>query len=111
MLDPESPEPHRVGWGFMSLYTLAFMSINLLFLAPILVTLPLRVNALVGIKQAPSSLALVAGIGAFVSIFGNPFFGRMSDRTTSRLGMRRPWMGIGLAGGTLGISRVSFAPN
>ena len=67
MLDPESPEPHRVGWGFMSLYTLAFMSINLLFLAPILVTLPLRINSLVGIKQAPSNLALVAGTGALVS--------------------------------------------
>src|SRR6202165_6100260 len=87
------------------------MSTNLVFLAPILVTLPLRVNALVGIKQAPSSLALVAGIGAFVSIFGNPFFGRISDRTTSRLGMRRPWMVIGLIGGTLGVAIVSFAPN
>ncbi len=101
----------RVGWGFISLYMLAYMSINLLFLAPILVTLPLRVNELVGIKQAPSSLALVAGIGAFVSIFGNPFFGRMSDRTSSRFGMRRPWMIIGLIGGSVGIAIVSFAPN
>jgi MFS family permease len=107
----QTPAARRVGWGFISLYTLAFMSTNLVFLAPILVTLPLRVNALVGIKQAPSSLALVAGIGAFVSIFGNPFFGRMSDRTTSRLGMRRPWMVIGLIGGTLGVAIVSFAPN
>src|ERR1700674_250952 len=111
MLDPESPEPHRVGWGFMSLYTLAFMSINLLFLAPILVTLPIRINSLVGIKQAPSNLALVAGTGALVSIFGNPFFGRMSDRTSSRLGMRRPWMVIGLVGGTIGILIVALAPS
>lgn len=111
MLDPESPVAHRVGWGFMSLYTLAFMSINLLFLAPILVTLPLRINSLVGIKQAPSNLALVAGTGALVSIFGNPFFGRMSDRTSSRLGMRRPWMVIGLVGGTIGILIVAVAPS
>jgi MFS family permease len=96
---------------FMSLYTLAFMSINLLFLAPILVTLPLRINSLVGIKQAPSNLALVAGTGALVSIFGNPFFGRMSDRTSSRLGMRRPWMVIGLVGGTIGILIVALAPS
>jgi len=95
----------------MSLYTLAFMSINLLFLAPILVTLPLRINSLVGIKQAPSNLALVAGTGALVSIFGNPFFGRMSDRTSSRLGMRRPWMVIGLVGGTIGILIVALAPS
>jgi MFS family permease len=110
-LAPESPVAHRVGWGFMSLYTLAFMSTNLVFLAPLLVTLPLRVNSLVGIKQAPSSLALVAGIGALVAMFGNPFFGRMSDRTSSRLGMRRPWIVIGLVGGTLGILIVALAPN
>jgi MFS family permease len=101
----------RVGWGFISLFTLAYMSANLVFQAPILVTLPLKVNSLVGIKQAPGSLALVASIGAFVAIFGNPFFGRMSDRTSSRLGMRRPWMVIGVVGGTLGVAIVSFAPN
>ena len=111
VLAPESPVAHRVGWGFMALYTLAFMSTNLVFLAPLLVTLPLRVNSLVGIKQAPSSLALVAGIGALVAMFGNPFFGRMSDRTSSRLGMRRPWIVIGLVGGTLGILIVALAPN
>jgi MFS family permease len=111
MLAPESPVAHRVGWGFLSLYTLAFMSTNLVFLTPLLVTLPLRVDSLVGIKQAPNSLALVAGIGALVSMFGNPFFGRMSDRTSSRLGMRRPWMVIGLVGGTIGILIVAFAPN
>jgi MFS family permease len=110
-LHPEARAARRVGWGFISLYMLAFMSTNLVFLAPILVTLPLRVNALVGIKQAPGSLALVSGIGAFVSIFGNPFFGRMSDRTSSRFGMRRPWMIIGLVGGTVGVAIVSFAPN
>ena len=101
----------RVGWGFIALYMLAFMSTNLVFLAPILVTLPLKVNALVGIKAAPGNLALVSGIGALVSIFGNPFFGRMSDRTWSRLGMRRPWMVIGLVGGTIGVAVVSLAPN
>src|SRR5271155_1148738 len=83
------PRPCRVGWGFISLYTFAYMSTSLLFLAPVLVTLALKVNSLVGIKQAPGSLALVAGIGALVAMVGNPFFGRMSDRTASRLGMRR----------------------
>jgi MFS family permease len=105
------PAAPRVGWGFISLFTLAYMSANLVFQAPILVTLPLKVSSLVGIKQAPGSLALVAGIGAFVAMFGNPFFGRMSDRTSSRLGMRRPWMVIGVVGGTLGVAIVSFAPN
>ena len=102
-LEPESPAAHRVGWGFISLYTLAYISTSLLFIAPLLVTLALKVNSLVGIDRAPNSLALVAGIGALLAMFGNPFFGKMSDRTSSRLGMRRPWMVIGLVGGSLGI--------
>jgi MFS family permease len=110
-LEPESPAAHRVGWGFISLYTLAYISTSLVFLAPLLVTLALKVDSLVGIKQAPGSLALVAGIGALLAMFGNPFFGKMSDRTASRLGMRRPWMVIGLAGGSLGILVVALAPN
>ena len=101
----------RVGWGFISLYTLAFISTSLLFLAPLLVTLALKVNSLVGIEQAPGSLAVVTGAGALLAMVGNPFFGRLSDRTTSPLGMRRPWMLIGLAGGTLGVLTVALAPN
>jgi len=110
-LEPSSPAAHRVGWGFISLYTLAFMSTNLLFLAPVLVTLALKVDSLVGIERAPASLALVAGIGALVAMVGNPFFGRMSDRTASPLGMRRPWMVAGLVGGSLGILIVALAPS
>ncbi len=110
-LEFESPATHRVGWRFISLYTLAFTSTNLLFLAPVLVTLALKVTSLVGIKQAPGSLALIAGVGALLAMVANPFFGRMSDRTWSQLGMRRPWMVIGLAGGSLGILIVALAPS
>jgi hypothetical protein len=60
-LEPEPPAAHRVGRGFIALYALAYMSTSLLFVAPLLVTLPLKVNSLVGIEQAPGSLALVAG--------------------------------------------------
>jgi MFS family permease len=87
------------------------MSTSLLFVAPLLVTLPLKVNSLVGIKQAPNSLALVAGVGALLALVGNPFFGKMSDRTTSRLGIRRPWMVTGLMGGCLGVLVVALAPS
>ena len=65
-LKPEAPAAHRVGWGFISLYTLAYISTSLVFIAPLLVTLALKVNSLVGIEQAPDSLALVAGVCAIV---------------------------------------------
>ena len=110
-VEPELPGAHRVGRGFLMLYTLAYMGTCLLFLAPLLVTLALKVNSLVGIDKAPNSLALVAGIGALVSMFGNPLCGRMSDRTASHWGMRRPWMVIGLVGGTVGILIVALAPS
>ena len=110
-LEPASPAAHRVGWGFISLYTLAYMSTNLLFLAPLLVTLALKVDSLVGNQRAPASLALVAAVGALLAMVANPFFGRMSDRTASPLGMRRPWMVIGLVGGSLGILIVALAPS
>ena len=101
----------RVGWGFIALYALALMGTSLLFLAPLLVTLALKINSLVGIEQAPSSLGLVTGIGSLLAMVANPFFGKMSDRTTSTLGMRRPWMIIGLVGGSVGILIVALAPS
>src|SRR5215469_11056287 len=110
-LEPESSAAHGVGWGFISLYALAYMSTSLLFIAPLLVTLALKVDSLVGIERAPSSLALVAGVGALLAMVANPLFGKMSDRTVSRLGMRRPWMVAGLVGGSLGILIVALAPN
>src|SRR3954463_15981195 len=105
------PGPPRVGPGFVVLYALALLSTSLLFLAPLLVTLALKVNSLVGTQAAPNNLSLVAGVGGLLSIVANPFFGRMSDRTSSRWGMRRPWMVIGLLGGSSGILVIAVAPN
>ena len=99
----DRPTTH-VGSRFIALYALAYIGTILLFLAPLLVSLSLKVNALVGTDRAPNSLALVAGVGAFLAMFANPFFGRMSDRTASPLGMRRPWMVTGLLGGSAGIT-------
>ena len=100
-----------VGWGFVSRYALAYTGTCLVFLAPLLVTLALKVNSLVGIDHAPANLAVVAGVGALLAVISNPFFGTLSDRTSWRWGMRRPWMVIGLLGGSLGVLVVALAPN
>jgi MFS family permease len=104
-------DDHRVGGSFVALYTLAMMGTSLVFIAPLLVTLPLKVAALVGTARAPDGLALVAGVGALVAMVGNPVFGALSDRTTSRWGMRRPWMVLGWAGGAAGTLIVAVAPS
>jgi MFS family permease len=100
----------RVGLGFISLYALAFISTCLVLIAPLLVTLALKVNSLVGTEEAPNALSLVTGAGALVAMLGNPFCGKLSDRTTSRIGMRRPWMVVGLVGGSLSVLVVALAP-
>lgn len=117
VLGTPSPVPldvtagERVGWRFVALYVAAYMGTILLFLAPLLVSLSLKVDSLVGLERAPGSLALVAGSGALLALFANPFFGRMSDRTSSRFGRRRPWLVIGLLGGSLGVLVVAVAPS
>jgi MFS family permease len=104
------PPVEHVGWGFIASYVGAYLGAILLFLAPLLVSLSLKINSIVGIEHAPSSLALVAGTGALLALFANPFFGMLSDRTSSRFGMRRPWLVGGLLGGSSGILVVALAP-
>jgi Na+/melibiose symporter-like transporter len=47
-------------------------------------------------------LAVVAGVGSLLAMVANPFFGRMSDRTSSHLGIRRP--------GAISFGRLNDAP-
>ena len=91
------------------MYALSYAGGSLLFLGPLLVSLALKVNDLVGIDDAPKNLALVTGVGSLLAIVSNPLFGRLSDRTTSALGMRRPWMITGLAGGAVGTLTVALS--
>jgi hypothetical protein len=50
---PEPVAAPRVGWRFIALYASAYTSTCLLFLAPLLVTVALKINSLVGIDRAP----------------------------------------------------------
>ena len=85
--EPSAPLP--VGPGFVSRYALAYLGTCLVLVAPLLITLALKIASLVGKDRAPSRLALVAGVCALVAMVGNPLLGRVSERTTSRCGMRR----------------------
>ncbi|RZS44725.1 MFS transporter [Herbihabitans rhizosphaerae] len=54
-------------------------------------------------------LALVALLGAAVSAVANPVWGALSDRTTSRFGMRIPWIVGGTIGGVAGLLLLASA--
>jgi MFS family permease len=92
--------------GFIALYALAVFGVFVALLTPPVMTLALRVA-----EVAPASkeavLSLVLGLGSLVSIVTNPVAGLLSDRTSSRFGMRRPWILGGLGIGTVGLYMIA----
>lgn len=103
-----APPVRRVGWPFIAIYGMAYMGLWMALLPPILVGLAMRVSAIAP-AHATGSLSLVVGMGALIALFGNPFFGSLSDRTTSRFGMRRPWLIAGATGGVVGLAVIAMA--
>jgi MFS family permease len=97
-----------VGWPFIAIYGVAYTGLWMALLPPVLVGLAMRVREL-DPAHATGSLSLVMGVGALLALFGNPFFGRLSDRTTSRFGMRRPWLIVGALGGAVGLALIATA--
>lgn len=97
-----------VSGGFIAVYALAmfgiWMSINL----PASVTLALRI-AEIDPDGKTTSYSIAAGVGTLTAVLANPFFGRLSDRTRSRFGRRRPWIAIGLAGTTIGAAVIGLS--
>ncbi|MBT2515049.1 MFS transporter [Arthrobacter sp. ISL-30] len=78
---------------------LASMGLWMALLAPALVVLAIKVSEITTPDTRAGALSLVAGVGAIVALLANPLFGRLSDRTKSRFGMRKPWIiGGSLAG-------------
>ncbi len=52
-------------------------------------------QAVVPLAEQTSVIGVIAGVGALFAVIGNVLFGRLSDRTTSRFGRRRPWIVAG----------------
>ncbi|MFE1774803.1 MFS transporter [Streptomyces sp. NPDC059008] len=99
--DARLPE-RTAGPLLVGLFAAAYCGVYIALVTPVTVTLAVKAQQIAPHdKQAVLSLAL--GTGSVLAILGNPLFGRLSDRTTSRFGMRRPWLVGGLAGGLAGL--------
>lgn len=102
----QADERPAVSTGFITLYALAMFGTFLALLTPPVMTLALRV-AEVAPDRKEAVLSLALGLGALVSLLVNPVAGLLSDRTTSRFGMRRPWILGGLAVGMVGLYLIA----
>ncbi|MFI0433386.1 MAG: MFS transporter [Candidatus Nanopelagicales bacterium] len=89
--DPLAEPTKRVSKGLMLVLGLTNLGIWTAFFGPIQFLLPLQVEA-IDPTNKEGSLGYVLFLGAFVSLVASPIAGALSDRTSSRLGRRRPWV-------------------
>lgn len=101
--------PEHVSWAFIAVYALAYTGIWVALLTPVIVTIALRVGELAP-HDAARKLALILSVGATCALIAGPLFGYLSDRTTSRFGMRKPWIVAGMLCGSLALLFAATAP-
>lgn len=77
--------------GFIALLALTNLAVWFAFFTPFIYTLQVKVQQLAP-DDAGTTLAVLVGSTSIFGLIANPFAGRLSDRTTSRFGMRRPWL-------------------
>ncbi|WP_455834160.1 MFS transporter [Pseudarthrobacter siccitolerans] len=97
---PEAAPAQRASRAFMIGLPIASASLWMAVLAPALVVLAIKIAELTTPDTRAGAYSLVAGVGALIALLANPVFGRLSDRTTSRFGMRKPWI---IGGSLLGL--------
>ncbi|MGW4400729.1 MFS transporter [Amycolatopsis nivea] len=96
------------GPKFVVAYIAALLGCYFALITPASVTVALRLQQ-IDPEHKVGALALALGLGALLAVVANPLFGHLSDRTTSRFGMRKPWLIAGIFGGTGGLLVVAFA--
>jgi MFS family permease len=109
--DPHVLEPSGTGgWtnprkGFLFFLGFAAIGAGMASLVPAVLTLSLKAAQL-DAQHATTVLSVVVGVGSVFSLIAFPALGRISDRTTGRLGRRRPFLLLGallFAVGAIGI--------
>jgi len=102
-LDVKDPHEHHwfreptkeVGPKFVGGLVFAQLVFFIALLGPAIIGIGLKVQAVVPRAEQTSAVGVIAGFGALFAVIGNVVCGRLSDRTTSRFGRRRPWIVAG----------------
>jgi MFS family permease len=110
-LDVDNPREHHwfaeptkeVGPKYVGGLVFAQLIFFVALLGPAIIGIAIKVQSIVPDEQKTSATGLVFSVGALFAVIGNVLFGRLSDRTTSRFGRRRPW----IVGGTV-VMTIAF---
>jgi MFS family permease len=105
--EPTEPVGRRFTIGIVVAQFVFFVAL----LGPAIIGVGIKVQSVVPDAEKTSALALVAGVGAAAAFLANVIFGRLSDRTTSRWGRRRPWIIAGTVVMTLAFAIMALGTN
>jgi MFS family permease len=109
---PEAiPAPtERVGFGFLVGLTLGNTSWLMVGIPILALLLPTQIGLLDSVHKV-ALLGTILTLGGLAGVITPPLSGALSDRTTSRLGRRRPWMLGGVLGVAVGLLLAAFFPS
>lgn len=96
--EPTEPVGPRYTFWLIAAQFVFFVAL----LGPAIIGVGLKVQSIVPDAEKTTALSIVAGVGALAAFLANVIFGRLSDRTTSRWGRRRPWIVAGTVVMTVG---------
>jgi MFS family permease len=107
-LDVQDPHEHhwfsepteKVGQKYVVGLVFAQFVFFVALLGPATIGIAVKVQTIVPDAEKTSATGLVFSVGALFAVIGNVLFGRLSDRTTSKFGRRRPW----IVGGTIAMT-------
>ena len=102
-------ERRRASGLFIAAYWLAQCGNWLGLLTPVVITIAIRLAQIADPAEKASQLGLILGIGALASIIATPIWGHVSDHSRARIGRRKLWMILGVAGGGIGLLVMAAA--
>ncbi|MFJ3958244.1 MFS transporter [Arthrobacter sp. NPDC090010] len=97
-------------WYFLPALVLAWFGGGITNGAIVGASLP-KLLALIDEGAKEANLAIISMVGGVVILVTTPLFGRLSDRTRARMGMRKPWYLGGIVTGTLGCVVMAVSAN
>lgn len=117
LIGPKLPIPHlgikpdakRPAW-FIAGIVIAQFGLFVALLGPATVSIALKAQSLsTDVAEQASITAMALAPGALAAVIFNALGGRISDRTTSGLGRRRPWLIAGMVGMTAALLLIAVA--